>query len=533
MSPKKHTGSFYTPPYIANFVVKRVAGKLDGRPLKILEPSAGDGVFIRALSISDRIKSNIDKLFAVEISAAEAEKISADNDLNKLEVICNDFLELQSELMDSDFNLVIGNPPYIKRNYLSNRQIELSAKIHASYPELSKNTVKNIWSAFLVRSISLLADDGVLALVLPAELLQVKYAKELRELLLNQFQRVEVFTFNELLFHECKGQDTLILIAEKKSTAPGLFFCNVENLKDLEKSPSRLKLNHHKSLDSLKWTSHALNSSERRLLEQLAKNLPTINDVCSSRAGIVTAANDFFILSKSEIERLSLLKYAKPIIQKASVINGGVIFCQNKLTALSDIDTPCFLLDFNEQGVEENKILQDYLIEGTSRQIHLRYKMRNRKLWFQVPNIGAPAPALFFKRCHDYPKIIKNESTALATDSAYLVTPRDGFDINSIIHSFYNSLTLAFAELHGRYYGGGVLELTPSEFKGLPIPYISITNSQFSKFALSFDNKDSIEKICLKYDEFILKSSFPNINYEQIEQLRRIRDKLSIRRHRL
>jgi len=194
MSPKKYTGSFYTPPYIADFVVKRVAEKLDGRTLKILEPSAGDGAFIRALSISDRIRSNIDKLFAIEIFSAEAEKISAENDLNKLEVICNDFLELQSELTDSDFDLVIGNPPYIKRNYLSDRQIGLSAKIHALYPELSKNTVKNIWSAFLVRSISLLADDGVLALVLPAELLQVKYAKELRELLLNQFQRIDAYS---------------------------------------------------------------------------------------------------------------------------------------------------------------------------------------------------------------------------------------------------------------------------------------------------------------------------------------------------
>ncbi|WP_432742257.1 N-6 DNA methylase [Methylobacter sp. G7] len=533
MSPKKYTGSFYTPPYIADFVVKRVAEKLDGRTLKILEPSAGDGVFIRALSRSDRIRFNVDKLFAVEISAAEAEKISAENDLNKLEVICNDFLEFQSELTDFDFNLVIGNPPYIKRNYLSDRQIELSAKIHASYPELSKNTVKNIWSAFLVRSIRLLADDGVLALVLPAELLQVKYAKELRELLLNQFQRVEVFTFNELLFHECKGQDTLILIAEKKSTAPGLFFCNVENLKDLGKSPSRLKLNHHKALDSLKWTSHTLTSSERRLLEQLAKNLPTINDVCFSRTGIVTAANNFFILNKAEIERLSLVKYAKPIIQKSSIVDASVVFCSKKLNALFETNTPCFLLDLNEKGVEENRILQDYLFEGTSRQIHLRYKMLSRKLWFQVPNIGTPAPALFFKRCHDYPKFIKNEATALATDSAYLVNSRDGFDINSIIHSFYNSLTLAFAELNGRYYGGGVLELTPSEFKGLPIPYVSITNSQFSKFALNFDNKDSIEKICLKYDEFILKHSFPNITYEQIEQLRRIRNKLSIRRHRL
>lgn len=39
---------------------------------------------------------------------------------------------------------------------------------------------------------------------------------------------------------------------------------------------------------------------------------------------------------------------------------------------------------------------------------------------------------------------------------------KEEFEINSFIYLFYNSLTLIFAELEGRYYGG-VLELIPSE----------------------------------------------------------------------
>ena len=89
------------------------------------------------------------------------------------------------------------------------------------------------------------------------------------------------------------------------------------------------------------------------------------------------------------------------------------------------------------------------------------------------------------------------------------------------------------AELYGRYYGGGVLELTPNEFKSLSIPYISISDSDFEIYSKEFMNISSIDDICLKYDEIILRNSFPKITSEQIKKLQNIRKKLSLRRQRL
>ncbi len=45
---------------------------------------------------------------------------------------------------------------------------------------------------------------------------------------------------------------------------------------------------------------------------------------------------------------------------------------------------------------------------------------------------------------------------------------------------------MCFAELFGRYYGGGVLELIPSEFKRLPLPYTSISLQEFESFKKRF-----------------------------------------------
>ena len=47
---------------------------------------------------------------------------------------------------------------------------------------------------------------------------------------------------------------------------------------------------------------------------------------------------------------------------------------------------------------------------------------------------------------------------------------------------------------------GGVLELTPSEFKKLPIPYVEISNNHFEKFTNRFKNKSNIEEILNQND---------------------------------
>src|SRR5690606_481689 len=101
----------------------------------------------------------------------------------------------------------------------------------------------------------------------------------------------------------------------------------------------------------------------------------------------------------------------------------------------------------------------------------------------------------------------KNNADVLVTDSAYKIEMRPGFEINHMVYSFYNSLTLTFAELYGRYYGGGVLELTPSEFKALPIPHVSVGARDFNAFTKAFENKDEINDILTANDYAILNAS--------------------------
>jgi adenine-specific DNA-methyltransferase len=527
MKNNKLIGSFYTPKIIADFLVDYLSKKMKDGKLSILEPSSGDGIFIHAIYNHKTLSPKIKKVVAVEREEIELKKVREITKSKSLKTIHSDFLDFQNDNKQK-FDLVIGNPPYIKKNHLEESQIKICEDIHRN-ASLANQKIKNLWTAFLVRCIEFTAKDGILAFVLPSELLQVKFAAELRELILNEFERVEIFTFNELLFKDCKGQDTLLLIGERKSKNKGIFYCNITELSELKNG--NFSLLQNLKLKESKWTHSHLSNDEIELLEKLKNKIKTIDYYCSSKAGIVTAANDFFIVNNETSEKYSLNGYTKEIIQKGVFVNGSVEITRNDFNKLIKDNKPTYLLDFTK-GIhkEDKRSISQYFDIGLVDDIHTRYKTSIREKWYVVPNIGNPPQGFFFKRCNEYPKLIKNSARVLSTDSAYWITMRDGGKIEDLIFSFYNSLTLSFAELNGRYYGGGVLELTPNEFKELPIPTKAISKNKFDSYVLKFEGKQSIKDICKKNDEVIIKSIDKDIDKDTINKLFSIREKLYLRR---
>lgn len=518
---KKNTGSYYTPAYLASFISKRVLSHFGNRTrITILEPSVGDGAFISELAKEKTININ---LTALDINKVELKTASEKWSRKTASFIKTDFLEYSSS---KQYSAVIGNPPYVKKNILTSKQIKLSKEIHSN-EELTDASVKNIWTTFLVKANTLLAKNGVLAFVLPSELLQVKFAEEIREYLKIQFERIEIFTFNDLMF-ECKGQDTIVLFAYKKSERKGEYFANITSKESLEKEDFILRNNLLLVSSKVKWTHHFLTSDELTFIDNLKKELKTVNDYSDSKPGIVTAANKFFIIDKKTEKKYNLSKYTKPIIQKGLFVNGSVVFRNEDFQQLEDNKRPTKLLQLNDND-RISKKLREYLNIGELEEIPNRYKCKIRNNWYVIPNISEKPDAFFFKRSHLYPKLLKNSSNAFVTDSAYKIRMRNSYDLNSFIYSFYNTLTLLLSELDGRYYGGGVLELIPSEFKKLPIPYNEISNNQFVNFTTSFENKSNIEQILIQNDYNILNPTL-GINNDDILKLDEIRNKLKKKR---
>lgn len=71
--------------------------------------------------------------------------------------------------------------------------------------------------------------------------------------------------------------------------------------------------------------------------------------------------------------------------------------------------------------------------------------------------------------------------------------------------SFYNSLTLLFAEMDGRFYGGGVLELSPKEFRGPPLVYHEASDEEYDQFLDAHRQANGDEEAILDFGDNWLK----------------------------
>jgi adenine-specific DNA-methyltransferase len=529
---KKVTGSFYTPNFLASFIVERIKSVLSQcNKLTVLEPSVGNGSFVDVLSnITFTGKTKKIYLKAIDINRKEI------NNLKKREEKCiiaeyinKDFLTY-SKNDTTEYDLIIGNPPYIKKNRLSKNQINSCLQIFKQ-ANLSEKAFKNIWAAFLVRSVKLLADKGILALILPAELLQVKFAEGLRSYIKNEFKRIEIYTFSKLMF-ECKGQNTIILIGYKKSTEQGVYCAHISDISQIEKNDVFLEKKELIQTIGIKWMHHTLSSDELVLLNNIKESLERIDYYSNSKPGIVTAANNYFIINAETENKYNLYQYTRPIIQKGSFVSSFIIFDKIDYDKLCASGKPTKIICLTENELKNlDEKANFYLAKGESLNIPMRYKCGLRSHWSIIPNISTPPTAFFFKRIHFVPKLLKNTANVLVTDSAYKIEILDGFDINSFIFSFYNSLTLTFAELDGRYYGGGVLELTPSEFKGLPLPYLNITDITFHAFLEMFKTGTDTLTVIKKNDEKLLSTI--GLGKAHILTIQNIREKLSAKRLKL
>jgi len=522
----KTTGSYYTQQKLAGFIVNRMTRNLiEKSVLRVLEPSCGDGVFLQAFQ-SDDIKGDIfvdaveKNHRAVTLAQKNTSKL---NKKVKIKFIQGDFLKAK---LVTGYDLVIGNPPYIGRKFLTKQQRSACAKIHID-GGLAAKSIRNIWPAFVVKSSQLLNENGVLALVLPGELLQVNYAKEIRDYLEKNFLSVEILTFENLVF-SALGQDVVVVFAYKSSRYSGVRYAKI---KDVEKLDNSVEFTKRESLTTAKWSNFILDDNDLNFLATISDKLKTISHYCNSSPGVVTGANKFFIINKNTVAKYKLEDYSKPILQKSSFIENSVLFSGSQLRRLHKANEPSFLVDLGNTPYKSlSEDVKAYLQFGKKNKVHTGFKCKHRKPWYNIPVVWAPI-GMVFKRSHLYPKLIRNDASALVTDAAYRIVPSDGYNIESIIYSFYNSLTLTFCELNGRYYGGGVLELTPSEFKGLPLAYKNITKKEFSQFGSKFKDSEKMDDLIKENDGALLVAL--DLKLSDIKRIQRIREKLLAHRLRI
>lgn len=508
ISNDKLRGGYYTPIPIAKFILKwAVNGNKD---FDILEPSCGDGIFLKQIQENEFEYNNIT---AIELDNVEAGKVKNIN-LPNTDVLNTDFFKY-CNTTKSRFDLIVGNPPYIRYHFFDKEQRNEAEKLFDK-ANLKYSKLTNAWVSFVVGSSLLLKDVGKLGFVLPAEILQVGYAKQLRIFLAHFYNKINIISFKKLVFPNIQQEVILLLCEKNKSDSHLIEHLELENSEELQNlDVTKLKCPTKKiDFETNKWTFYFLEQKEIDFIEEILnkKAILPLRSYATVEVGITTGSNKFFTVPKTTIDQYQLQDYAKPMVGRAIQVN-GVFFNDDDWETNVKSEASAFFLKFPPiKELENNKDALKYISKGEEEGIHKGYKCRIRDEWQIVPSTWV-SEALFTRRNNIYPRLIINKVGAHTTDTMHRVTTNKNMklstlnevNMDALVASYYNSLSLAFAEICGRSYGGGALELMPNEAEDILIPYNHNNAIVLEQINDMMRDGKSIDEILKVTDPIILK----------------------------
>ena len=311
LDPDKLRGGYYTSAEVASWLC---AWAIRAPQDCVLEPSCGDGAFLTAAAtelseLGLPGPAIADRLTGIEILAAEADQ--ARERLRPLlglrasdAVVTGDFFGWWREMAEPTFDAVVGNPPFIRyQAFPEPHRGRAMAIMEAA--GLTPNRLTNIWVPFVVAVTLSLRPGGRLALVLPAELLQVTYAAQLRSFLTDRFARIDIVTCNELFFEKAEQEVVLLLADGALTRASEANDCRVSltEAATLAEITGRvpaavLAAAQPKTIrhDHEKWLKYFLTEREIVFMRELRASAVTtaMGTHATVDVGVVTGKNEFF-----------------------------------------------------------------------------------------------------------------------------------------------------------------------------------------------------------------------------------------------
>lgn len=474
---RKARGAFFTPAPLANYVTEWAVRSPTDR---VLEPSCGEAAFL--LAATDRVLALAEgepftpHLDGVELHPASAEAAHASLKARGVEstITVGDFFTVDPT---PAYDAVIGNPPYVRFQDFAgeSRTRSREAALRAG---VSLTGLASSWAAFTVHAALFLKQGGRLGLVLPAELLTVNYAAEVRRFLMDRFARVDLVLFQERVFPGVL-EEVVLLMADGYDRGP-TDHCRIFQARNAEAlSTAAVPRLWRPNPPDGKWTPSLLSSEALDAYATLATghDFATLDTWGDTTLGMVTGNNRYFALSAARAAELrltesDLLRLSPP----GSRHLRGLTFTDSAWEEMRGADASAYL--FRPSG-EPSKAARAYIAAGEATGVDQAYKCRVRKPWWRVPLVP-PADLLLTYMNADTPRLCTNRARAHHLNSVhgvYLKAAHRRLGMDLLPLASLNSMTLLGAETVGRAYGGGMLKLEPKEADRLPVPSVALVEA--------------------------------------------------------
>lgn len=174
----KSYGQFFTPEHVADFMVSLITKNKESL---IIEPSCGEGAFLRALQ-----KKNFNNLLGYEVDSLIIKKTDT-------KIVKNESFLRHNK--DKGCDVVIGNPPYVRWKNLD-KKLKTELTTNKVWNTVFNNLCDYLY-IFIYHAVETLNDGGELIFITPEYWFNTKHSQSLRNYLLANGYFEKIFHFNE------------------------------------------------------------------------------------------------------------------------------------------------------------------------------------------------------------------------------------------------------------------------------------------------------------------------------------------------
>jgi len=522
--------------------------------LKILDPACGSGAFLnQALEFLINEHKYIDKyrkiyeneqlslydieasilennLYGVDINedAVEIAKLSLwlrtaqrGRPLTKLadKIVCaNSLLNMPFE--ENSFNVVIGNPPYVRQESIK----ELKPQLKEKYTTFVGTA--DLYVYFYELGFNMLKDNGVKGFICSNKFFRAKYGEKLRELILNQTTIKEIIDFNSVKIFEDATVDSAITILKKEISKNNSFKVSLNNLEDFfDMTQSDL------TKDSFTFISPQKLAIKKKV-DKIGTPLKEW-DIKINR-GITTGFNEAFIIDGTKKDELIKLdsknkEIIKPLLRGRDIKKYEINFADMWIITTF----PSLNLD-----IDNYPVIKKYL-ETFGKRLEQSGEKGSRKKttnkWFETQDQIAyfeefeKNKIIFSKASKEQAFCFDNNLYSMTLNTSYIAT---GENLKFLL-SILNSKLAKYIFLVFLQSGGIQGEITIQAIQKLPIPQISkeaqqpfidlvdtilTSKEKIAKYNKHFDDLNAVDKIEIK-EEIEKLEIIVNDSIEQMDDM--------------
>ncbi len=464
-------GQFWTPEWVAE--AKTYYVLLDKSKI-LFDPAVGEGIFYKTAKKLNEELGYTPKLSGYEIDS-KVLKRAVKNGLSLEDLKNIEKADFVFNPPKQKLSAIVANPPYLRHHRIKRDKKLLLRQFSQDLVGHSIDGRAGFHVYFFLRALELLAENGRLAFIMPADICEGIFAKKLWQWITKNFclECVITFTPDATPF---PNVDTNALVFFIRNIKPENHFLWVKCKKPWTNNLKKFVASKFEERsDSLEVTSRTIKEGIKTGLSRSSENKSAgveLGNFAKVMRGIATGANDFFFLTKDQAKAKKIpAEFLQIAVGRTEDIDSEDITSE-LIRELDKKGRPTLLFSPDGRNLDEfPKSVKKYLLEGVKRGLPKKSLISQRKPWYRMES-RIPPTFLFAYLGRQNIRFIKNSMNLVPLTGflcVYSLSDKPKFN-KKLWLALNHPDTIYNLQFVGKSYGSGAIKVEPRALERLIIP---------------------------------------------------------------